>query len=406
MLLRAVPFWMPCVQPTDMTIPLSYNLRNLMVRRGTTAMTALGIGLTVAVLLGILAVVEGLRSEMAATGHPLNVMVMRRGATSELNSTLSQGTFRLIKTKPGIATDDKGEPQASLEFVTVIALESPEIPSGINISVRGLTADGFALRGSDIRVVQGRMFHQGRREVVVGQGIANRYPMARLGRTLRFGKGEWQVVGVMDAGRSAANSEIFCDLFQLASDQNRETTLSSVLIRASGEESIQALMNSLANDKQLNVGAVSEQKYYADLTASAMPIQAMGLFVAIIMAVGSSFAAMNTMYAAVARRSAEIGTLRVLGFSKLGILTSFLLESLLLSLLGGALGCLLVLPLNNLETGIGNFVTFSEITFSLRVTPGIMATGMAFALVMGGIGGFLPAASAARKEILTALRQI
>lgn len=388
-----------------MAIPLSYNLRNLMARRTTTLMTALGIGLSVAMLLSILAMVEGLRSAFAATGHPLNVMVMRKGSTAELNSTLAQETFRIIKTKPGIARDARGEPKASLELVTVILLENPEIPSGININVRGLTADGFAMRGSDIRIVQGRMFQSGRREVVVGQGIADRYPMARLGKTLQFGKGEWQVVGVMDAGRSAANSEVFCDLFQLASDQNRETTLSSALLRATDEVSMRVLMNTLADDKQLSVDALPEAKYYADQTASGQPIQAVGILVAIIMAIGSGFAAMNTMYAAAARRSAEIGTLRVLGFSKLAILTSFVLESLLLSLLGAIFGCLLALPLNNLETGIGNSVTFSETTFSLRITPAIMATGFAFALVIGGLGGLIPAASAARKEILTALRQ-
>jgi putative ABC transport system permease protein len=387
-------------------IPLSYNLRNLVARRTTTIMTALGIALTVAVLLSIFALVEGLRSALASTGHPLNVMVMRKGSTAELNSTVTQETFQILKVKPGIAKNAKGDPMASLEVVTVIILESPEIPSGININLRGLTADGFAMRGTDIRIVEGRMFTPGRREVVVGRGIANRYPVARLGKTLSFGKGQWEVVGVMDAGRSAANSEVFCDLFQLASDQNRETTLSSALLRANDEVSMQALINNLSNDRQLNVDAVTEGAYYAAQTSAATPIQALGVFVSIIMAVGSSFAAMNTMYAAVARRSAEIGTLRVLGFSKIGILTSFFLESLLLSFLGGLLGCLLVLPLNNFQTGIGNFITFSEITFNFRVTPQIMAVGIAFALVMGAIGGLFPAASAARKEILTALRQI
>lgn len=387
-----------------MDIPLSYNLRNLVARRTTTVMTALGIALTVAVLLSILALVQGLNTALATTGHPLNVLVMRKGSTAELNSTITQETFRILKVKPGIARDDKGEPRASLEVVTVIVLESPEIPSGININLRGLTTDGFSLRDG-IKLVEGRMFTPGRREVVVGSGVANRYPMARLGQTLRFGKGEWQVVGVMDAGRSAANSEVFCDLFQLASDQNRETTLSSALLRATDEVSRQALINSLAADNQLNVDAVPERDYYQGQQSAALPLQALGLFVSVIMAVGSSFAAMNTMYAAVARRSAEIGTLRVLGFSKLGILTSFLLESLLLSLLGGLLGCLLVLPLNNFQTGIGSFVTFSEITFSFQVTLPIMAAGVTFALIMGAIGGLFPAASAARKEILAALKQ-
>lgn len=388
-----------------MAIPLSYNLRNLAVRRTATLMTALGMGLTVAVLLSILALVEGLSSAFAATSHPLHVLVMRKGATAELNSTLTQETYQRIKTKPGIARDAQGQPAASLELVTVIVLESPEIPSGININVRGLTAAGFAMRGTGLQIVQGRMFQPGRREVLVGQGIANRYPMARPGKTLHFGRGEWQVVGVMDAGRSAANSEVFCDLFQLASDQNRETTLSSALLRASGDASMQSLLTSLANDKQLDITAMAESKYYAEQTASGQPVQAIGMLVAGIMAIGSGFAAMNTMYAATARRAPEIGTLRVLGFSKLAILTSFVAEALLLSLLGGILGCLLALPLNNFETGIGNSVTFSETTFRFRITPGIMATGIAFALAIGGLGGLIPAISAARKEILPALAQ-
>ena len=257
-----------------------------------------------------------------------------------------------------------------------------------------------------VRIAEGRMFQPGRRELVVGKGLAKRYPKARLGSKLDFGRGEWDIVGVMDGGQSAANSEIFCDLAQLASDQNREAGLSSVLIRATDRASMQALMNNLVDDQRLNMDAVSEKSYYEAQTSSAAPIQFLGIFVAIIMAIGSSFAAMNTMYAAVARRSAEIGTLRVLGFSRTGILISFMIESLLLCLLGGIIGCLLVLPLNNFTTGIGSFITFSEFTFNFRITPGIMMMGMAFALVMGVLGGLFPASSAARKEILTALREI
>jgi putative ABC transport system permease protein len=250
------------------------------------------------------------------------------------------------------------------------------------------------------------MFQPGRRELVVGKGLAKRYPKASIGSKLHFGRGDWDVVGVMDGGRSAADSEIFCDLAQLASDQDREATLSSVLVRAVDQASMQALMNDMKEDPRLNVDAKSEKTYYEDQTSSAAPIKYLGIFVAIIMAVGSSFAAMNTMYAAVARRSGEIGTLRVLGFSRGGILISFLIESLLLSLLGGVIGCLLVLPLNNFTTGIGSFVTFSEFTFDFRITPGIMVMGVIFALVMGAVGGLFPASSAARKEILTALREI
>jgi putative ABC transport system permease protein len=387
-----------------MKIPISYNIRNLIIRRTTTIMTALGIALTVAVLLSVFAMVEGLRTSLSATGHPLHILVTRKGSSAELNSSMTQEQFQTIKAKQGIASSLDGGPMASLELVTVVILDSPENPSGINISLRGLTTTGFAMR-EYARIAEGRMFQPGRREVVVGKGLAKRYPKARIGSKLDFGRGEWEVVGVMDGGRSAADSEIFCDLAQLASDQNREAALSSVLIRAADRASMEALMNDLKDDRRLNVDAVSEKSYYEAQTTSAAPIQFLGIFVAIIMAVGSSFAAMNTMYAAIARRSAEIGTLRVLGFSKGGILISFLIESLLLSLLGGVIGCLLVLPLNNFTTGIGSFVTFSEFTFDFRITPGIMLTGVVFALVMGALGGLFPATSAARKEILTALRE-
>lgn len=388
-----------------MAIPISYNVRNLIARRTTTLMTALGIALTVAVLLGILAMVEGLRTSLEATGHPLNVLVTRKGSSAELNSTVTPEQFQIIKSKPGIARLPNGEPLASLELITVIVLTSPENPSGININLRGLTSAGIAMRDY-VRIVEGRLFQPGRREVVVGKGLAKRYPKARLGEKLEFGRGQWEVVGVMDGGRSAANSEVFCDLNQLASDQNRETALSSVLLRATDEVAKQALINELTAERRLNADAVSEQAYYEAQTSSAAPIRFLGMFVAVIMAIGSCFAAMNTMYAAVVRRAAEIGTLRVLGFSKLSILTSFLLESLFLSLVGGVLGCLLVLPLNNMTTGIGSFTTFSEITFDFRITPKIMLVGVAFALLIGALGGLLPASAAARKEILAALKQV
>ncbi len=387
-----------------MKIPISYNIRNLIARRTTTIMTALGIALTVAVLLSVFALVEGLRSSLASTGDPLNLLVTRKGSTAELNSSMTPEQFQIVKVKPGIAKLPNGEPMASLELVTVIVLENPGNLSGINISMRGLTATGVAMR-ENVKITEGRVFQSGKREIVVGKGVAKRYPMARLGSKIDLGRGEWEVVGIMDGGRSAANSEIFCDLAQLAADQNRESGLSSVLLRATDEVAKQALINDLTSERRLNVDAVSERAYYESQTGAAAPIQFLGIFVAIIMSIGSSFAAMNTMYAAVARRAPEIGTLRVLGFSKPGILVSFMLESLLLSLLGGVVGCLLVLPLNNFTTGIGSFTTFSEITFDFRITPEIMLSGIIFALVMGVIGGLFPAFSAARKQILTALKQ-
>ena len=388
-----------------MAIPITYNLRNLTVRKTTTLMTALGVALTVAVLAAVLALVEGLRTSFEATGHPLNLLVMRKSSTSELVSNFSRTTFQDIKFKPGIARSRSGQPLASLEMVTVIMLESASNPDGININLRGLGPIGLEMREDQVKLVAGRWFETGKREVVVGKSLAGRYPAARLGGQFHFGRGEWRIVGVMDAGRSAMNSEMFSDLNQLAADQGRTEVLSSALVRAVDPVARQALINDLESDPRLNVGAQTEKSYYEAQTNSAAPIKFLGVFIAIVMAVGSSFAAMNTMYAAVSRRSAEIGTLRVLGFSKGAILVSFFLESLLLSVVGGILGCILVLPLNSISTGIGSFVTFSEITFNFRVSLRIMALGISFAILMGAIGGLFPARNAANKEILTALRE-
>ena len=385
-----------------LAIPISYNLRNLTARKTTTAMTALGIALTVAVLLSVSALVQGLRTSLAASGNPLQVLVLRKGGTAELNSVITRTAYQDILARPGIAHDEAGRPMASLEVVTVIVLESKENPSGININLRGLTPMGFRLR-DEVKLTAGRMFRPGHREIVAGRSLISRYGV-HLGQKLRFGRGDWEVTGIMDGGRTSANSEVFADLNQLAADQNRSTALSSVLLRAESRDGVQTLINDLETDRRLNVDAMTEPAYYAQQTSSAMPIQALGTFVALIMSIGSSFAAMNTMYAAVARRSSEIGTLRVLGFSRRSILLAFLLESTLLSLIGGFLGCLLVLPLNGLETGVGSFVTFSELTFSFHITPQVMLTGVLFALVMGVLGGILPAASAARKQILSALK--
>ncbi len=386
-----------------MAIPISYNLRNLIVRKTTTLMTALGIGLTVAVLLAMMALMTGLRTTLSATGDPLQIVVMRKGSESELVSNFTREQFQDLKFKSGIATNAKGEPLASLELLTVINLASAANPDGMNINVRGLAPIGMEMR-PNLKIVAGRWFQTGRREVVVGKSIANRYPDAALGKQLTFGRGPWEVVGVMDGGESAQNSEIFADLNQVSSDLQRVEVLSSALVRAKDSATAAALVNSINDDQRLNMNAVPEKEYYARQTEAAAPIEFLGIFVSIVMGVGSAFAAMNTMYAAVARRSREIGTLRVLGFSKGSILFSFFVESVLLALVGGVLGCLLVLPLNGVTTGIG--ANFSELAFAFRVTPEIMLGGIAFAAILGAFGGVFPASNAARREILTALRQV
>ena len=387
-----------------MAIPLSYNFRNLVVRKTTTIMTALGITLTVAVLLSVLALVNGLQTAFQSSGNPLQILVMRKGSNAELSSAVTREVFQDLKSMPGIARDGD-QPIASLEMVTVINLPSVDSPEGMNVTLRGILPAGVKMRDG-LKLQQGRWFRAGQREVVVGKSIARRYPGARMGEKLRFGRGDWEIVGVMDGGQSSVNSEIWGDLNQTSSDFNRADGLSSVLVRATDAAAVPALINSLNEDRRLGVIAQTEKEYYDSQTSSGAVLQYLGIFISVIMAVGSSFAAMNTMYAAVARRAREIGTLRVLGFSRGSILTSFLLESVLLSILGGLLGCVLVLPLNNITTGIGSFVTFSEISFNFRVSPEIMAAGVAFALVMGALGGLFPARSAAKKEILTALRDI
>lgn len=387
-----------------MAIPISYNARNLIVRKTTTIMTATGVAMTVAVLLTVLGLVAGLQSAFSASGDPRHILVMRKGGNAELTSLLTQEQFQIVKSFPQIAKGADGQPMASLEVISIINLPNAENPLGSNLTLRGLSVRGIEMR--HLKLISGRWFRPGEREVTVGKNIAKRYPGAELGRQIKFGRGLWTVVGVMDGGESAVNSEIFADGPSVATDFNRADTYSSALLQTDSAAEAKALQAALEADRRLNVTVMSEKAYYDAQTVSARPIQFLGFFVCIIMAVGSCFAAMNTMYAAVSRRSKEIGTLRILGFRKGSILVSFLLESVLLALVGGILACVIVLPLNSVTTSVGNFVTFSETSFNFRIGPEVMAVGLIFSIVLGALGGFLPARQAARKEILTALRDI
>ena len=387
-----------------MAIPLSYNLRNLVVRKTTTLMTALGIALTVAVLLAILSLMSGLRATLSVSGDPLQIIVLRKGSESEVVSNFTRQQFQDLKFTPGIAAGSNGQPLASLEVVSVINLANVDNPDGMNVTVRGLQPAGIEMR-HNVKLVQGRWFDNGKREVVVGKSVAQRFPDARVGKKIKFGRGDWDIVGLIDAGQGAQNSELWGDLEQVAADLNRVPVLSSALVRATDAVAAKALLNRINNDQRLNMNAISEQHYYELQTSGALPIEFTGLFVAIVMAIGSAFAAMNTMYAAVSRRAREIGTLRVLGFSRGSILLSFFIEAVLLSTIGGLIGCLLVLPINGLTTGIGSS-NFSELAFDFRVTPQTILVGISFAVALGALGGFFPARMASRKEILTALREV
>ena len=386
-----------------MAIPISYNVRNLIVRKTTTLMTAAGIAMTVAVLLAVLGLVSGLRTAFTGTGDPLRLLIMRKGGNAELTSLFTPTQFQIVKVFPGLAAWPDGQPKASMEMVTIVNLPNVDNPQGANVTLRGISQRGVEMR--KLHIVAGRWFKPGQREIVVGAPIAKRYPSAQLGKQLRFGKGYWTIVGVMEGGQTATNSEIFGDANQVASDFNRPDTYSSALLQSTDEVSAAALRKSLEEDRRLNVTVLTEKEYYEQQMVSAAPISFLGYFVCIIMAVGSSFAAMNTMYASVARRSKEIGTLRILGFTKGSILLSFFLESLLLCLVGGVIACIIVLPLNNVTTGLGNFITFSETSFNFRIGPAVMLIGLLFSLILGAVGGFLPARQAAQKEILTALRE-
>ncbi len=387
-----------------MAIPLSYNLRNLIVRKTTTVMTALGIALTVAVLLAVLALANGLKSTLASSGDPLHVLVLRKGSNSEIVSNFPRASFGDLKFKPGIALGRDGQPLAAIELVTVISLASVDNPEGANVTVRGVQPASIEMR-KGLHVASGRWFTPGRRELVVGSAIAKRYPGAQIGKKLTFARGDWDIVGVMDAGRGMPDSEIWGDLNQISADYQRIEVLSSALVQATDAVAAKALVNDISGDQRLNMDAISEKDYYEQQTSQGAPIEFVGIFVAVVMAVGSSFAAMNTMYAAVARRAREIGTLRVLGFSRGSILVSFFIESVVLAGLGGLLGCLLVMPLNGITTAVGS-TNFAEMAFDFHVTGKTMVTGIVFAAALGCVGGLFPARNAANKEILAALREV
>lgn len=385
-----------------MPIPISYNIRNLAVRRTTTIMTALGVALTVAVLLGIGSLVEGLRASLESGGNPLHLIVMRQGSTAELNSIVDKESFDVLKVNDRIAQVD-GEPMISHEVVSIVNLAHRDDPESVsNINVRGLSDVGIRMR-EEVSLLEGRWFVPGRREMVVGRGVHRARAGTSVGDRIYFGRDDWTVVGVFSGGRSPFNSEIWLDANLATADLGRGSSRSSILVRASDDLAAQALQNVVADDQRLKLEAERETEYYAKQMNSAEPVRYLGTFVAIIMAIGSCFAAMNTMFAAVASRAREIGVLRLLGFSRTSILGSFMLESLLLALLGGILGCLLILPLNGLEGRIGNFVTFSETTFAFAITPTYVAIGLLFAGAMGVLGGFIPARLAARRDVLRSL---
>ncbi len=386
-----------------MAVPIRYNFRNLRLRKGATVLTALGIALTVTTAIFIMALLAGLNAAFATSGDPDNVLVLRKGSVSELSAGgVSREALQVFRDLPGVARDSHGNPMVSGEDILVIVLPRRDGTGEVNVTVRFLTPVGIEMRPR-VRLVSGRWFTPGQREVVVSESIRRRFTHADMGDAMHIGSGDWTVAGVFDAGGTAHESEIWGDINQITADLDREL-FSSVLIRATDPVAAEALRNRMNDDQRLKLSGLLEPDYYATQTRSGEPIKFVGFVVAIIMAVGSCFAAMNTMYASVAYRAREIATLRIMGFSRPSILRSFVLESLMLSLLGAAIGIVLMLPFNGMTTGTSNAVTFSEVVFSLRLTPTVLGTAVAFAVVMGLFGGMAPAWLAARQNIIGALR--
>jgi putative ABC transport system permease protein len=387
-----------------MLIPFRYNLRSLRVRWVTTLVTAVSIGLSVTVFVAVMALAEGLREVFVTTGEPLNLLVIRQGSQTETNSIIERSRAEVISTLEGVAADSQGRPLVSSEL-TVFINQPRRTEGSSNVVIRGLSEPGREMR-PQVRLAQGRWFRPGLRELTVSRSIAERFANCGLGETLSTGRATWTVVGIFDAGQTAYGSEMWTNVDDLANAFERRSNFSSVLMRARDGAALRSLADRISNDRRLQLKAQSEPEYYASQTATATPVRILGNTIAVIMAFGSIFAAMNTMYAAVSARVREIAVLRVLGFSPASVLLSFLFESLLLAGLGGLLGIALALPLNGLATGTTNWLSFSEMTFEFRITPGLLQEGLLFALILGAIGGILPAAKASRQRAAIALRAL
>jgi putative ABC transport system permease protein len=385
-----------------MALPLKYNIRNIVVRKGSTLATAFTIGLTVAVFLMVMALARGIDLTLSSSGEPLNMIVLREGSTAELNSSLTRENFNDLMYLDGVERE-ADKPLAAGELVTLIYKARKGMSQGSNVTVRGVGPMSFKLR-SGFQTVAGRLFQPGLTEAVVSKRIAERFQGLDIGDRFRIQTTDYTVVGLFDSAGKAFESEIWVDINSLASTTKRDG-YSSVLMRVKDQNALSALSKRITDDPKLHLKAVSERTFYEDQQGVASgALKGLAVFISFIMAVGAGFAGMNTMYAAVARRTKEIGTLRVLGFSRFSILVAFLLESVVIALIGAAIGILLALPLNFVSTGTSNWVTFSEIAFNFRVTFDLMMFALAFGGVIGLVGSLLPSIRASRFKIVDALR--
>ncbi len=386
-----------------MALPLSYNVRNVLQRPVSTLTTAIGIALTVSILIGALALASGFQAAMRQSGDPRNVVCVRKGADGEISSGVTRDAANILAALPEVAAGPGGRPLVSPEVVVVNNRARRGQTGNSNLTVRGIDPAALALR-SGVRIVEGRMFAPGTAEVVVGDKVAPRFAGCEVGDRIRFGQRDFTVVGHFSAEGASFESEIWGDNAVLM-PVFRGDVFQSVTFRMKDPARFAALKREIERDPRIGVDVYQESDWYArqsELLTNL--IRGLGIFITLVMGVGAIFGAMNTMFAAVGARTSEIATLLVLGFSPFAIMVSFMIESVLIALVGGLLGCLIALPINGIVTSTTNFMAFSESAFAFRVGPPELLAGVIFAALLGVVGGFLPSLHAARQPIARTLR--
>ena len=394
------------LSPLFISVPIAYNFRSIRVRWASAVVAVLGIAGTVGVFIAMLSLARGFRATLVSSGSADNALITRAGATSEMTSGVSLDSVKIIQDAPGIARGADG-PLLTPEAVLMAPIPLRSTGTDANVELRGVSPNVLAIR-NNVKIMEGRMFRPGLSEIVVGKNAKTTYTGLTLGSTIWLGSARWQVVGIFDAGGSAFDSEVWGDAHLLNGAYKRPDTLSqSVTVHLASPAALQQLKDSLTGDPRLNVDVTREIDYYAkQSTRMTTLITRLGGFVAVIMAIGAVFGALNTMYSAVAERGREIATMRALGFGGANVVLSFVFEALMISLFGGVLGCLAVLPLNGWTTSTMNFQTFSNLAFAFKITPLLLLGGVCFALAMGFLGGILPAIRAARLPVAAALRAL
>lgn len=387
-------------------VPISYNFRSIRARWTSTIVAVLGIAGTVGVFVAMLSLAHGFKATLVASGSPGNALLLRAGSPSEMMGGVTLDSVKIVQDAPGIARDAVG-PLITQEVVGVIPFPLITTGTDANVQVRGVSPNVLRIR-TFVKMAQGRMFQPGLSELVVGKNAAHTYAGLKLGDSVAFGGGNWKVVGIFDAGGSAFDSEVWCDSKILNDVLKRpDNIFQSVTVHLTSPAAFQQFKDAILTDPRLNLDVTREVDYYAkQSTVMTTLITVLGGLVAAVMAVGAVFGALNTMYSAVAERGREIATMRAVGFSSWNVILSFLFEALLISFVGGVLGCLAVLPLNGLTTSTMNFQTFSNLAFAFKITFSLLLMGVLFALVMGVLGGMFPAIRAARRPVAQALRDL